>query len=134
LQSLNPSAEKTPEELAKTLASLPTVGHVWATGPVGYALKYAHRLTDADGSERIVVVTDRLLGSLEHPAWKATGQGVEPAKPYTVVELRLKKGRGEGKMSLTAPVTLDEQAKTIRLTNYETASTLLTDVHHQPKS
>ena len=129
------SAETKSDELAKTLASLPTAGLIWAAGPVGYALKYAHRLTEADGSERIVVMTDRPLGSLEHPAWKITGQVAEPVKPYTVVELHLhKRGRGDGKMSLTAPVSVDEQTKTIRLANYETASTLLTDVQGQPKS
>ena len=79
-------------------------------------------------------MTDRSLGSLEHPAWKMTGP-VEPTRPYTVVELHLNsKGRGDGKMSLTTPVTLDEQTKTVRLANYDTAATLLTDVQRQPKS
>jgi hypothetical protein len=135
LPSLSPSAETNPEVLVKALAGLPTVGHIWAAGPVGYALKYAHRLTEADGSERIVVMTDRILGSLEHPAWKITGQVVEPAKPFTVVELHLNRnGRGAGKMSLTTPVAVDEQTKTVSLANYDTASTLLTDVQRQPKS
>lgn len=135
LLSLSSNVEKNPDELAKALAGLPTVGHIWGTGPAGYALKYAHRLTEADGSERVVVMTDRPLGSLEHPAWKLTGQLVEPAKPYTVVELHLdRKGRGVGKMSLTTPVTVDEQTKAVSLANYHKASILLTDVQHQPKS
>jgi hypothetical protein len=134
LQSLSSNAEKTPDELAKALAGLPTVGTIWAAGPLGYALKYAYRLAEADGSERVVVLTDRMVGSLEHPAWKTTGQVAEPAKPYTVVELHLKKGRGDGKMSLTTPVTVDEKTKTVSLANYDKASTLLTDVQRQPKS
>jgi hypothetical protein len=135
LLSLSPNDEKNPNELVKALASLPTVGVIWAAGPAGYALKYAHRRTETDGSERIVFVTDRSFGSLEHPAWKIAGQAVELDKLYTVIELHLNgKGRGDGKMSLTTPVTVDDQTKTISLTNYDKASTLLTDVQRQPKS
>jgi hypothetical protein len=131
---LSLSAEKNPEELTKAIAGLPTVGRIWGAGPLGYTLKYAHRVAQADGSERVVVMTDRPLGSLEHPAWKAAG-ATEPAKPYTVIELHLNsKGRGDGKTSLTTPVTVDEQTKTIGLANYDTASALLTDVQRQPKS
>ena len=135
LSVIDSTTKKSPDELEKALAGLPTVGYIWATGPVGYALKYAYRLRESNGSERVVVMTDRLLGSWEHPAWKATGQAVEPAKPFTVVELHLNsKGRGDGKMSLTAPITVDEHTKTLGLANFDTASTLLTDVRRQPKS
>jgi hypothetical protein len=134
LSSLSADAEKGPDELVKAVAGLPTVGRIWGAGAAGYSLKYAHRVAQADGGERVVVMTDRSLGSLEQPAWKVTGP-TEPAKPYTVVELRLNsKGRGDGKMSLTTPVTVDEQTKTIGLANYDKASTLLTDVQRQPKS
>ena len=135
LETLRSNEEKKPDELAKAMAGLPTIGYIWANGPAGYALKYAHRLTGPDGGERLVVMTDRLIGSLEHPAWKVSGQAVEPAQPYTVVELQLdNKGRGRGKMSLTTPVTIDEKTQTVSLANYDTASTLLTDVQRQPKS
>lgn len=134
-QSVTSNAEKNPDELVTAFAGLPTVGVVWGAGPAGYALKYAHRLTESDGSERVVVMTDRPLGNLEHPVWKIAGPVLEPAKPYTVVELHLdRKGRGDGKMSLTTAVTMDEQTKAVGLANYDRALTLLTDVQRQPKS
>ncbi len=134
LSAIKSATEKNSDEVGKVLAGLPTVGYIWAGGPVGYAMKYAHRLRESDGSERVVVVTDRPLGSWEHPAWKAAGQVPESAKPFTVVELHLNsKGRGEGKMSLTTPITVDEQTKTVGLANFDKASTLLTDVRRQPK-
>jgi hypothetical protein len=135
LQTLSSNEEKKPDELTKALAALPTIGYIWASGPAGYALKYAHRLAEPGGAERVVVMTDRPLGSLEHPAWKISGQTAEPVKPYTVVELQLDaKGRGRGKMSLTTPVTTDEATKAISVTNYDSAPTLLMDVQRQPKS
>lgn len=134
LSVIKSATEKNLDELGKALAGLPTVGYIWTGGPVGYALKYAYRLRESDGSERVVVVTDRPLGSWEHPAWKTAGPVAEPAKPFTVVELRLNnKGRGEGKMSLTTPITVDEQLKTVGVANFEKASTLLTDVRRQPR-
>jgi hypothetical protein len=124
--------EKSQDELVKALGSLPTVGYIWSTGPVGYALKYAFRVAGPSGGERVVVMTDRLLGSWEHPAWTTAGHHGVSDNPFTVVELHLNsKGLGDGKMSLTAPITIDEAAKTLGLGNYDAASTLLTDVRRQ---
>ena len=124
---------ESPDDLSKAIAALPTVGYIWCTGPLGYALKYAHRVIAPDGNERVVVMTDRPLGSWEHPAWKITG-AVADTRPFTVVELHLnKKGKGDGKTSLTSSVAVDEQAKTLGVADYASAPTLLTDVERQPK-
>jgi hypothetical protein len=49
--------------------------------------------------------------------------------PFTVVELRLnRRGEGEGKASITTPVTVDNEAKTIALANYAAAPVLLKGV------
>jgi hypothetical protein len=133
VSAVNAAAGEGPDDLSKAIAALPTVGYIWCSGPLGYALKYAHRVIAPDGDERVVVMTDRPLGSWEHPAWKITGP-VADTRPFTVVELHLnKKGKGDGKTSLTSAVAVDEQAKTIGVADYVRASTLLTDVERQPK-
>jgi hypothetical protein len=133
VSTVNAATGESPDDLAKAIAALPTVGYIWCTGPLGYALKYAHRVIAADGEERVVVMTDRPLGGWEHPAWKITG-AVAETKPYTVVELHLnKRGKGDGKTSLTSPVAVDEQARTIGVADFASAPTLLTDVERQPK-
>jgi hypothetical protein len=52
-------------DLIKPLAGSPSVGQIWTDGPIGYSLKYAHRLNLPDGGQRIVVVTDRPLGAVD---------------------------------------------------------------------
>jgi hypothetical protein len=126
------AAPAAPPDPVKALESIPTAGYIWSTGPLGYAVKYAHRTTTPDGGQRIVLVTDRPLGSWERPAWKASGQAA--SSPYTVIEVRLNsKGRGEGKASLAAPFAIDQQAKTVVLTEYEKAPVLLQDVQRAPQ-
>jgi hypothetical protein len=126
-------APPAPPDPVKALEGIATAGYVWSTGPLGYAVKYAHRTTTPDGGQRIVLVTDRPLGSWERPTWKIGGQGTTDT-PYSVVELRLNaKGRGEGKVALAAPSGIDQQAKTIALTDYEKAPVLLQDVQRAPQ-
>jgi hypothetical protein len=111
------------------LEKAPTAGYIWGSGPLGYSLRYAQKLTLSDGGERIILVTDRPLGSWGGEVWKASGQTTAPGYPFTVVELRLnKQGRGEGKMSLAAKVAVDDDAKTITLENYAAAPVLINNV------
>ena len=113
--------DNAPPDLMKQLADVPSVGQIWTPRPVGYALKYAHRISLPDGGERVVVVTDRPLGSLNPPGpWKAA----EGAKvyPFTIVELHLNKdGKGEGKTSLGTPFTMNPGDGTVTLSNYANA-------------
>ena len=125
--------EKGDSGVGATLEKAPTAGYIWDSGSLGYSLRYAQKLTLPDGGERIIVVTDRPIGSWGRAAWKATGQGAALGYPFTVVELRLsKQGRGEGKMSLAAKVTAD--AKTITLENYAAAPVLINNVKRAASS
>jgi hypothetical protein len=120
-------------DLAKTLQETPTVGYIWTGGSLGYTLKYAHRQTLPDGSEQIVVLSDRPLGSWERTGpWKAATGATESDRPVTVVELHLNKGVGQGKMSLSSPFAVDEKTKALGLVNYGSAAILLKDVKHKP--
>ena len=125
--------EKGDTGLAAALEKAPTAGFVWGSGALGYSVRYARKLALPDGGERIIVVTDRQLGSFDREGWKPAGQPVTPAYPFTVVELRIsKQGRGEGKMSLAAKVAADADAKTIALENYAAAPVLINNVKHAP--
>ena len=115
--------------LGTALEKAPTIGYIWDAGPVGYSLRYAQRLAQPDSGERIILLTDRPLGSWGREAWKPSGQAAAPPYSFTLVELRLSKhGRGNGKMSLAARVTADTDAKTVTLENYAAAPVLLDEV------
>jgi len=127
--------EKGDSAVGAALEKAPTAGYIWGSGSLGYSLRYAQKSTLPDGGERIIVVTDRPLGSWDREAWKATGQAAASSYPFTVVELRLnKQGRGEGKMSLAAKVTADVDAKTLTLENYAAAPVLINNVRRAAAS
>jgi hypothetical protein len=117
-------------DLLKLLGGSPSIGQIWTDGPIGYSLKYAHRFNLPDGGQRIVVVTDRPLGAVDPGGlWKAEGQSGAVA-PFTVVELHVSKdGKGEGKMSLSAPFSINASDNTVALTNYASAPVTLKNVH-----
>lgn len=132
-QSARPAmvSQGAPNEPLPGLDNLPKAGFIWTSGPLGYALIYARRFPLPDGGERVLFVTARPIGTWDRQAWKPDAA---PAmdRPYTVIELRLNsQGVGEGKMSLAAPVTVNEQ--TLELENSEGAPVLLKDVKRQPK-
>ena len=111
--------------LTAALSKAPTIGYIWTDEVTGYSIKYAYRAPSADGGQRVILATNRVLGA-QSPQWKPVG--AEPATNYefTVIELRLNaKGRGEGKTSLTSTVFVDDQARTIALENYGAAPVML---------
>ena len=122
--------EKADAGLQSVLEAAPTLGIVWTGESLGYSLRYAHRVALPDGSERIIVATERRLGVWSRGnQWKAAGKQAAPDYPFTVVELRLnRRGQGEGKMSLAAKVTFEQDAKTMALENYGSVPILIKDV------
>jgi len=120
---------QTPETaLAAALQSAKTMGYLWSSESAGYSLRYAYRLPQPDGSERIIFATDRRLGAW-NDLWKPTGGATATPYEFTVIELRLNaKGLGEGKTSLTGKVTMDAAAKTIALDGYSMLPIVFKDV------
>ena len=55
--------------LATALKEATTVGYLWSREVAGYAIRYAGRMVNADGSERIVLITQRRLGAV-NDLWK----------------------------------------------------------------
>ena len=117
--------------MTAALQRAPTLGYLWTSESAGYSLRYAYRLPQPDGSERIVLVTDRRLGSW-NGLWKPAGSATPTDYQFTLIELRLNaRGEGEGKASLTAKVTVDTPAKTFALDGYSTLPVVLKGVKRQ---
>jgi hypothetical protein len=94
----------------------------------GYALRYAGRITGPDGSDRIILITDRRLGAM-NDLWKPAGAVAPSGYEFSVIELHVNsKGVGEGRVSLTGKVAPDNAAKIVAPENYGALPVVLRDV------
>ena len=110
--------------LTAAVKAAPTLGFIWSTGVTGYSIKYAWQSSLSDGTERIVLVTDRRLGA-NAAGWPAL-PGAAGDSDFTLIEVRIDgKGIGEGKVSLGTTVAVDAPAGTLALDGYAAAPTLL---------
>jgi hypothetical protein len=83
-----------------------------------------------DGTQRIILATDRRLGVANPSRW-ATTDATDPATTdkFTVLELRIDpKGVGEGKASLHTKVTVDAISKSIALDKYTETTAVLKNI------
>lgn len=105
--------------LARALNETTTVGYLWSSEMAGYALRYAGKVNGPDGSQRIVLITQRRLGAVNQ-RWNPTFEGTPNSYEFSVIELRLNvKGEGEGKASLVGKVAPDVAAKIVTLESYD---------------
>jgi len=119
--------EKGPETLLSMLQDMRKVGYIRQTSSIGWDLRYAHREAIPDGGERVVVATDRPIGT-----WEASNQPRTIDYPFTVVELRLNtSGEGQGKMTYATKITVDKDSGSIVLENWGTSPVLLQGVHRE---
>jgi hypothetical protein len=111
--------------LTAAVKAAPTVGFIWGDGPTGYSIKYAWRSASPGAPERVVLVTDRRLGS-HSTSWPVTEvPATADEAEFTVVEMRIDaKGLGEAKVAPTSPV-VDAAANTLALDRYDAAPVLL---------
>ena len=110
------------------LGRAPTVGYIWTSDITGYSIKYAWHAPLPDGTDRIILASDRRLGAYAN-AWKpaeASAKAVETDYAFTLIELRVgPKGTLEGRTSLTSKIAIDNDAKTVALENWSTAPAIL---------
>lgn len=113
------AAKPSPEAmLAKALQQSNTVGYLWSREVAGYAIRYAERIPDPDGSERIILITQRRLGAV-NDLWKPVS-GESPGYEFSLIELRVKpNGEGEGKTSLNGRIAPDSALHVLALENYD---------------
>lgn len=122
----------TPEaSLAAALKKAPTVGTLWTSETVGYSIKYAYRQKQPDGTERIILATDRRVG-VWSSLWKPTATVPATDYSFSIIEVHLNAaGDGEGRGVVAGKVSVDSQNKTIALDNYNSLPIVLKSVKRQ---
>jgi hypothetical protein len=107
------------------LKSATTVGVFWTSESVGYAIKYAHRMELPGGVERIILVTDRRIGS-SNSSWTPAPASLASEYPFSIIELRVNPtGQGEGKGIVTGKISVDSNARTIVVDGYDALPAIL---------
>lgn len=125
----------TPEgNLANALREAATVGYLWSSEVAGYGLRYAGKLAGPDGTDRVILITDRRLGAM-NDLWKPKGQEQPSTYAFSVIELRVNaKGKGEGRISLAGKVAPDSAAQIIALENYDALPVVLSNLQSRAGS
>jgi hypothetical protein len=121
------ATEKGPDQILEALSRNFEHGYIKLPGALQYIVRYAHRISRPDGTEDLVLATD-------HPVffwWDSSKPTSSTNYPFTLIQLRLKQGRGEGKLSLTGKVGTDKSAKAIVLEDFASQPALLTDVRRE---
>ncbi len=114
--------------LTRAIGRAPTIGYLWTADVTGYAIKYAYRTRLPGGGERVILASDRRLGT-HSAAWQPTVAAPLTDYEFTLIEIRFDgKGVGEGRTSLTTNVVVDNDAKTVALENYQAAAAILRNV------
>ena len=108
-----------PEDpVATALGEAQTLGYIWTESVAGYSIKYSYRDTLADGSEQIILATQRRLA-------RRTPSDDE----FTLIEIRLDAGgSGEARMSRLTQATSDNATGRIALDNYAATPAVLQNV------
>jgi len=93
--------------LEQALQKSPMIGVLWDSGAAGYSIRYAYRLPQPDGGERILLLTDRRLSPWS-PFWKpAAPSQTSTDYDFSLIELRVNaQGSGDGKASLDSPIAV----------------------------
>ena len=105
--------DEPPDPVVTAINEAPTVGYIWTDRVVGYSIKYAYHASLTDGSERIILATNRRLDG------RITATGTPTKDEFTLIEIRLdSSGMGEGKTSLVIQAIIDDEAETVALDNY----------------
>ena len=110
---------RTPEaSLAAALERAPTLGYLWSSEVAGYAIRFAGKVDEPNGAERIILITNRRLGA-NTINWKPVASAEPSTYDFSVIELHVNaKGQGEGKISLTGKVAPDSATKMLAPENY----------------
>ena len=116
----------TPEgSLAAALKAAPTTGVFWTSEAVGYAVKYARRIEQPGGAERIILVTDRRVGASNN-SWNPAPPIPPSDAPFSIIEIRVNAaGKGEGKGVVTGKVVVDKDFQTLALEGYDALPAIL---------
>jgi len=111
------------DALLDALQKMPVVGYVNTPGSLRYDLHFARQVPQPEGGRRIVIGTDRYIGS-----WEAANRPRTVDYPFTIIELQLdKNGNGKGWASLYTKVTATDDGN-VELENFSNEPVMLNDV------
>ncbi len=116
--------EKGQNALLQALRDMPAVGNIRTPDSIAYDLRFAHRVANPGGGERISFVTDRPIGF-----WEARDQSRLQDYPFTVIELRIgPDGKGEGKLTVATKFLFDKGQQMLVLENWNDVPVQLQNV------
>lgn len=121
--------ERGPDALLDAFQKAPSIGRLGAPGRIGYEIRYAAQMPGEDGGRRIVIATDRRMSFME-----AANRPRTVDYPFTVVQLQLDKdGKGEGRASVYAKITVDKANDSIVLEDFGIQPVTLMNVQAAPR-
>lgn len=121
---MNALLERGPDAALAAIRDLPRAGSIAASGSVGIEVRFARRISEPSGTERIVLVTDRPVSF-----WERRAGDRSTDYPFTLIDLRVgADGKGEGKVSVATKIIVDPATKSLVLENYADQPVLLQSV------
>ena len=113
-----------PEKLLEAIRDSPTVGSVRLPNGQQWELRYAFESALPEGGRRVVVATDRPIGSQE-----ARSGSSRLDYPFTLIELRFdREGVGDGRLSVYSKIVLSLDQQTLEFEDYGSERGRLTEV------
>jgi hypothetical protein len=124
---MNALLEGGQDKLLAVVQSLPRIGSLYTAGSTGVALRYARHGVEQNGSDRVLIVTDRPI---------SFGEARERPRtmdyPFAIVDMRISSNsRGEGRLLYGAKMGIDKQTNQIVLENFGAQPIALNDVRRQ---
>lgn len=115
------------QHLLDTIQTLPRVGYLQGETGRACELHYAYGVKGEDGSERVILATDRPV-----PFHEAGSPSERPGGPFTLIELRvMNNGVGQGKLSLVTPTLRNASQRPMTLEEYDIEPLLLLSVRRE---
>jgi hypothetical protein len=108
------------QHLLETIQTLPRVGYLQGETGRTCELHYAYGVKGEDGSERVILATDRSV-----PFQEAGFRSDPTDDPFTLIELRVMNGVGQGKLSLVSRIMRDASQRPTTLEDYDIEPLLL---------
>jgi hypothetical protein len=122
-QLMTTMLEKGADALLETLQQQPKVGYIQVNSGLGWDLHFAWQEPAEDGGQRVVLATDRPMSF-----WETANQPRSADYPFTVIELHLKDGQGEGTLSFATKIIPNKAQNLVVLENFDQQRTRLTQV------
>jgi hypothetical protein len=106
------------------------VGRIRTPDSIGYELRFAQELGEADGIRHIGIATDRPISF-----WELRNRPRLADYPFMFIELHMRPdGTGEGKLSIAAKITAKEPNNLIEIENYTAQPVRLENVRARKAS